>query len=92
MHTDGPTYDENFGVSKLNTVKIRRTAEMFQWVQRRVRMKKNNKTIYKYMTTKEWCENLVDDSNFHLNDLEWENGGQLNPKFMAIESAVMIND
>ena len=63
---------------------MKRTAEMFQWVQDRKIYTKNGNTVIEYETTKKWSEALIDDTKFQLNDRDWDNSGQPNPKSMAI--------
>jgi hypothetical protein len=87
MEAKAPARDTNFGVGADNLLRLRRTVEMFQWVEHKESHSHKNlggsettETTYTYR--KEWTDHALDSSHFH------EPGGHGNPP-MPIRSATI---
>jgi hypothetical protein len=87
METKAPARDTAFGVGADNLLRLRRTVEMFQWVEHKESHSHKNlggsettETTYSYR--KEWTDHPLDSSHFH------EPGGHGNPA-MPIGSATI---
>ena len=61
VSTDKPAIDERFNVVKENTVKIRRTVQVLQWVENS-EQRENQEPRYFY--EKEWLEHIVNQNTF----------------------------
>ena len=59
--TDEAVIDERFNLEKLDTVKIKRTVEVLQWVEKSEKSEENGT---KYFYEKEWLEHIVDQNTF----------------------------
>lgn len=96
VHVSGPAEttaqltDSEFGVD-VNAIKLRRTVEMYQWVES-VETKKKKKlgggteTTRTYNYKKEWSEKLYPSTDFKKPD------GHENPKDMAVNSTTQVAD
>jgi len=87
METKAPVRDTVFGVGADNLLRLKRTVEMFQWVEHKESHSRKNfggsettETTYSYR--KEWTDHPVDSSHFH------EPGGHGNPS-MPVRSATI---
>src|SRR3954447_14355037 len=87
METKAPARDAAFGVGADNLLRLKRTVEMFQWVEHKEAHSHKNlggpeppETTYSYR--KEWADHPVDSSHFH------EAGGHGNPS-MPVRSATI---
>ena len=87
METKAPARDTNFGVGADNLLRLRRTVEMFQWVEHKESHSHKNlggsettETTYSYR--KEWTDHPLDSGHFH------EPGGHGNPA-MPVRSATI---
>jgi len=76
--TRAPARDSAFGIGGETLLRLRRTAEMYQWVEHKSSRSQENlggsettETTYSYQ--KEWSEKAVDSGQFH------EAGGHRNP-------------
>lgn len=86
--TSGPLADPEFGISE-NAIKLIRSAEMYQWVERSETEKNKEgggsvttKKTYSYET--EWRDGLVDSSNFKVA------ADHQNPTEMKYRSSTML--
>jgi hypothetical protein len=87
METKAPVRDTAFGVGADNLLRLKRTVEMFQWVEHKESHSRKNlggsettETTYTYR--KEWTDHPVDANRFH------EPGGHGNPS-MPVRSATI---
>jgi transmembrane protein TMEM43 len=87
MEAKSPARDTAFGVGADNLLRLKRTIEMFQWVEHKESHSRKNlggsettETTYTYR--KEWSEQPHDSSRFH------EPGGHANPA-MPVRSATI---
>ena len=87
METKAPVRDIAFGVGADNLLRLKRTVEMFQWVEHKESHSRKNlggsettETTYTYR--KEWTDHPVDANRFH------EPGGHGNPS-MPVRSATI---
>jgi hypothetical protein len=87
METKAPARDTAFGVGAGNLLRLKRTVEMFQWIEHKSSRSQKNlggsettETTYSYQ--KEWSENAVDSSRFR------EAGSHRNPP-MPVSSATI---
>ncbi|QDT12025.1 TMEM43 family protein [Planctomycetes bacterium K23_9] len=83
-NTDETLADKEFGV-QFNGIRLKRNAEMFQWVEKKSSKTKKKlgggtrtETTYDY--EKDWESSLVDSSDFH------QKGGHTNPESMRFPS------
>ena len=87
MEAKSPARDTAFGVGADNLLRLKRTVEMYQWVEHKESHSRKNlggsettETTYTYR--KEWSEQPHDSSRFH------EAGGHANPQ-MPVRSATL---
>jgi Transmembrane protein 43 len=91
METKAPARDTAFGVGAENLLRLKRTVEMFQWVEHKESHSHKNlggsettETTYTYR--KEWNEQPTDSSHFH------EPGGHGNPSMPARSATIDSQD
>jgi hypothetical protein len=72
LKTDKPVIDERFNILKPDTVKIKRSVEVLQWVERSENSEEHGK---RYFYEKEWLEHIVDQNTFR----EFKKEGASNP-------------
>lgn len=83
LKTDWPISDEEYGIS-INTVKLQRQVEMYQWVEHESKTEYNEgghtrvETTYSYST--EWKSEVVNSGRFDNTN------GHHNPNAMAVQS------
>ncbi|KAF5891607.1 transmembrane protein 43, partial [Clarias magur] len=87
LRTPQPLYDPNYRVS-VQTVKLRRNVEMYQWVEyhesRDYTENGETKTETTYTYNTEWKSEIINSRNF---DKEI---GHVNPSAMAVESVTVV--
>jgi len=83
--TDSPVYDPDFGVGNQsgdNFLKVRRTVEMYQWVED----EEFGHDDVTYTYTKEWKDSVVDSAYFHDN----ASGQYSNPESMLFQNRKIV--
>lgn len=62
--TNNVLIDKEMEYSQDNSYSLKRTCEMYQWVEHRKEEKEGNRKRITYSYTREWCENKVPSSGF----------------------------